>query len=606
MNAPSRNRVARRAVAALAVVGAAWALSASGVVEVIVQRLALGKAPGPADFVTRLSANDVECPSGTSLRRSDPAPDGRAKLWCETTAALRSVRHGSYIELYPDGSTARQGSYLRGRQVGAWVRWAPAGKAETVTVLRPGESSRHIPEPEELCPPGTTRHRSFGFDDRRRMWSECTAPGTKGKQGKEVLAGPHVTWDEEPAPDGGTRYVLRDLMTYRDDERHGPHLVFAGPFAREMVVERETYDDGRLVGESRSFFLDGTVRESRNYREGELDGVRVGYAPDGSERWRVTYELGRVLATKGDLTVANEPCPEPSVPTFAADGKSAFCARRYQHFLERSGPYIVWDAEGRVVESGLYESNEKKRLWIAPEGVELPPEVSDQTQVAAIELFVGDEPYSPDRTPRGEEKTDPVHVWFRSNRDMGYPRPRTEIRGNLVAVYGLAPGSYYMEVDVDANTSNDVNWPGDLVAALDFSVTEGEVTRRPAKLLYTIRLRAPRDNDIEIPGWRYPCKDPQAVLAGPVHFAWERPPVDPAIAVSYKYRLTRRECDTNQEIERADGETTVPALTLELPSSRPGELYEWGVSAWAGDKVIGQLMTFAGGGYGWSLRFRVP
>ncbi|HET9767014.1 MAG TPA: hypothetical protein VFS60_09205 [Thermoanaerobaculia bacterium] len=313
-----------------------------------------------------------------------------------------------------------------------------------------------------------------------------------------------------------------------------------------------------------------------------------------------------MLATEGDLRVANEPCPEPSVPTFAADGKSAFCARRYQHFLERTGPYVVWDAAGRVVESGLYESNEKKKLWIAPEGVELPPEVSDQTQVAAIELFVGDEPYSPDRAPRGEDKTDPVHVWFRSNGDMGYPRPRTEIRDNLVEVYGLAPGSYYMEVDVDANASNGVNWPGDLVAALDFSVAEREVTRRPAKLLYTIHLRAPRDNNVEIPGWRYPCKDPQAVLAGPVHFAWERPPVDPAIAISYKNRLTRRECDSNQEIERADGETTVPALTLELPSSRPGELYEWGVSAWAGDKVIGQLMTFAGGGYGWSLRFRVP
>src|SRR6186997_2241931 len=120
MDAPSRNRAAQRAVAALAVVGAAWALAASGVVEVIVQRLALGKAPGPADFVTRQSATDLQCPPGASLRRGDPATDGSAKLWCETTAGLRSVRHGPYLELYPDESTARQGSYLRGRQVGAW------------------------------------------------------------------------------------------------------------------------------------------------------------------------------------------------------------------------------------------------------------------------------------------------------------------------------------------------------------------------------------------------------------------------------------------------------------------------------------------------------
>jgi hypothetical protein len=76
--------------------------------------------------------------------------------------------------------------------------------------------------------------------------------------------------------------------------------------------------------------------------------------------------------------------------------------------------------------------------------------------------------------------------------------------------------------------------------------------------------------------------------------------------VTYSYRLTRRECDSNSEIEVVDGKTAVPELALELPPSRPGELYEWSVAAWADGKAIGQLMTFAEGGYGWSFRFRVP
>lgn len=604
MNARSEHRIGRRAVVALAVVGSAWGIAASGVVSTVVERIVLGAAPGPADSVVRWPAKDVDCPAGASLRHADAAGGGRAVMWCESLAGGRPVRHGPYLELYADGTTARQGSYARGRQVGTWVRWAPGGGIETITTLRPGESNRHIPSPEELCPPGTMRHRSFGFDDRRRMWSSCTTPV---KQGSPVLTGPYVTWDEEEAPaSGGTRYVLREIMNHRNDERHGAHLVFAGPFGREAVVERETFDNGRLEGESQGFYLDGTTREMRHYHEGELDGVRVGYAPDGSERWRVTYERGRRVAAEGDLTVANEPCPESTVPTFSADGKTAFCARRYLHFLERNGPYAVWDEAGRIVESGLYESDEKKKLWIAPEGVALPPEVSDQTLVAEIELFVGDEAYNPDLTPRGDEARAPINIWLRDNDSKEYPHPRTEVRGNLVEVYGLPPGSYYMNVEVDANAANDVQWPGDLVASVDFAVAEREITRRSAPLLYTIHLLAPWDNNQDIPGWRYPCQDPKAVLDGPVRFAWERPPVDSRVAVSYSYRLTRRECDSNAEIEVVDGKTSTPELMLDLPPSRPGEVYEWGVAAWANGKAIGELMTFAGGGYGWSLRFRVP
>ncbi len=130
----------------------------------------------------------------------------------------RMIRHGPYVELDAGGGTARQGTYARGLQVGRWVRWTPAGAIDSVIVLKTGEASRFVPEPENLCPPGTTRRRELGFDDRRRMWSSCTTPGAGEKQ---ELDGPYVTWDEEDAP-GGRRYVLRDITTYAHGERHGP------------------------------------------------------------------------------------------------------------------------------------------------------------------------------------------------------------------------------------------------------------------------------------------------------------------------------------------------------------------------------------------------
>lgn len=602
----SPRRMARRAGVALALLGAAWGLAASGAVEVLVQRLSLGLAPGPADRVTRLEAGELVCPAGASAQRRTATTDAPAALWCERRVGDRVLRDGPYLELAADGSTARQGTYARDRQVGTWVRWDADGRAAEIVALRRGESNRHLPRPEDLCPPGSVRRRSFGYDDRRRMWSECVAAGVAGEHGAPLAEGPTVTWDEERGPDGATRYVLREVTTYRRGELHGPHLVFAGAFGREAVVERETFDHGVLAGESRGFYLDGALRELRRYRDGALDGERIGYGPDGSERWRVTYDAGRVVSSQGDLAVARTPCPPETVPTWDPDGRSASCARRSQQFVEREGPYAVWDEDGRVLEAGRYEAGVKTQLAIAPPGVELPPAVSQDTLVAAFELFVGEEAYRPDRTPRGEDRSEPVHVWFRAHRDASYPQALTAVRDHLVEVYGLSPGTYYGEVDVDANAANDRNWPGDLVGTLDFRLAEGEVTRRRVQLLYTLHLVAPRDNGADIPGWSDPCHDPAAVVAGPIRFAWERPPLDPRVVVSYRYRLTRRACDGNREIERADGETSVPALALDLPPSRPGEIYEWGVSAWAGDLPVGQLMTFAGGGYGWSLRFRVP
>src|SRR3954454_4311480 len=133
--------------------------------------------------------------------------------------------------------------------------------------------------------------------------------------------------------------------------RHGEHLVFAGPFGGEVLVEQERFEHGLLVGESTAFFLDGSVRERRHYLAGQLDGSRIGDGPGGEQRWKATYDHGRLVASEGDLTVAGQPCPSDTVPTFAPDGRSLACGRRNGSFVEREGPFVEWDADGRVVES---------------------------------------------------------------------------------------------------------------------------------------------------------------------------------------------------------------------------------------------------------------
>jgi hypothetical protein len=601
----------------------------------------MGSQPAPdPSKMARWSAEAIECPDGAELAR-DASPDGeRSALWCQLVRGGQVAPHGPYLELYADGSTARQGLYRGGRQVGPWVVWSPAGEVESVRMLWPGEANRFIPRPEDLCPPGTIRDRSRGHDHKRRLWSHCHRLDANGK---EVRHGPSVTWDEETASGGGTRFALREIEMYQDGERHGPRQVFAGPSGQEALVEEETLEADALEGVSRAFFLDGTVREVRHYAQGQLHGERIGYAPQGGERWRVTYENGQVVATEGDLTVGGQPCPERTVPWVSADGREEACARRYPYSIWRHGPFLVRDGQGQVVERGLYEDNHKAQLWQAPPGVEIPAPVSDDVLVARIELLVGERSYpalharwkeaaapgalaepaaAPGASPTAafeEEITvrEPVphKIWFRNNRTKKYPHPRTEIRDGVVEVYGLPPGDYYMKVEIDANRANGAQWPGDLISSTDFSVVAGEVTEAAAQLLYTLHMVEPWDNEAPIPGWHRPCRDEAAVLApaaGVLRFAWalpggERSVIEDFSGIEYHYRLTRRLCDPLRDLEVvAEGFTHATQLEVELPPSRRGQIYEWSLVAKRADRPIGQMMAFGDdGGYGWSLRFRV-
>lgn len=584
------------------------------------------------------------------------------------------ARHGPYLELYADGTTARQGLYYKGIQAGQWIRWSPRGIVERELIIWPGEASRHIPSPEDLCPVGTRRVRSTGHDHRRRMWSKCQR---KDAAGAYQLHGPRVTWDEEKAEDGGVRYVLRRIMGYRDGERHGRHREFAGPFGREVVVEDETFDDGSLQGESRGFFLDGTLRELRNYENGLFEGERIAYFADGSERWRATYERGTIVHGEGEMTVGGEPCPSSTVPTASADGLEVFCARRTYHFVQRHGPYVHRDSTGQVVESGVFEWGEKKEVWQGAAAAEEVLQVGDEVLVAEGQLMIGEEAYGALNSPppleepmdllvplldepellerelqrlngRGEgarpeesmaeapastsaaaveveevdgeetltfsdvvdvkaalDAADVFKIWFRDTVSKKYPSARTVVEDGLVRIYGLTPGNYYMRVEIDANTASPMQYPGDLTSSSTFEVRAGEISRFEAPLFYTLHLVEPFDNDRDIPGWGSPCGEAEE-LGQRLRFRWRSPEGDDATDIEYEYRVRHMGCDPFRPLGVvAEGKTYDTAVDLELSPSRRGETYEWTLLARRGDKVIGQLMTFGGGGHGWSLRFRV-
>lgn len=595
-----------------------------------------GDAPG-ADgdaSIVRLSAEDMVCPPGTSRQRAE-SPDGRfSALWCEMRQGDRVARHGPYLELFADGSTYRQGSYHRGLQAGRWVRFSAKGEIEREHRMWPGEASRFLPQPEDICPPGTRRIRTTSFSDRRKMNSKCVR---EGEDGEEILEGPYITWHEELTP-RGRRYVLRRIMTYHDDERHGPHRAFDGPYGREAMVEEETFVDGRPQGESRSYYLDGSLREVRHYEGHRFVGERVGYYPNGKERWRIVYEDGRRASTEGDLSVAGEPCPGETVPTTTPDGLEDRCVRRQLHFEEITGPFLLRDRAGNGVETGLYERGEKVELWQS-NGRELPPEVPDDVLVAEAVVKLGGEVYllptPPEPLPDPWESADLQHedpealraeidrinalvraqleaeqnpelkIWFRNNRTKKYPGPRTEVVDGKVKIFGLRPGSYYMRVEYDAESSSPMQYPGDLTSSTDFEVKLGQVTQFEVNLVYTLHVVEPWDSAQPIPGWGKPCGE-EGELPRQVRFAWQAPPNENPDEIEWEYRVRRHACQPFAKREAvAEGRIYDRSVTVELEPSKRGEAYEFTLVARRGDAVIGQLMSFGEqGGHGWSLRFR--
>ncbi|MEM8934204.1 MAG: hypothetical protein AAGE94_23625, partial [Acidobacteriota bacterium] len=423
--------------------------------------------------------------------------------------------------------------------------------------------------------------------------------------GNAIRVGPYVTWDIEVVG-GGNVMHLRELVEYVDGEANGRRLRFGGLATDERIVLDETVVAGVPHGESRALFLDGSVRETRIYRDGVLDGERRAFYPDGRERWSAVYENGIPVAVTGDLAVDGQPCPELHFPEMVASGLETYCSRRQGRWATRHGAFAVHDVDGQVVERGLYAHGEKVELWDAPPEVELPEPVGDDVLVAEGLLLVDGRPLS-DVTPAIAD------VWTKDRKNNSFPGGRVEIDGATVRLYGLQPGSYYAGIEVDADPSNPERYPGDLTGSYHFEVEAGTVSELAIPLVWTLHLVEPIDNNQPQKVFTRPCED-ALKLSPAARFAWQVPGAGPTVTierpatgVEYTYRVHRVSCDPWQRLDVvAEGKTRETAIDLWLPPSAAGEVYSFTLGAHSEDVGVGQLMSFgADHSYGWDLRFRV-
>ncbi|XOV91615.1 MAG: hypothetical protein ACFHWX_15540 [Bacteroidota bacterium] len=78
---------------------------------------------------------------------------------------------------------------------------------------------------------------------------------------------------------------------YSNDELSGPYKVYN----RRRLIEERNYVNGKLEGELRKFYQDGTLMEASNYRDGQLDGIARWYDTEGNLSIAYEYKEGKLV-----------------------------------------------------------------------------------------------------------------------------------------------------------------------------------------------------------------------------------------------------------------------------------------------------------------------
>jgi len=190
--------------------------------------------------------------------------------------------------------------------------------------------------------------------------------------------------------------------------------------------------------------------------------------------------------------------------------------------------------------------------------------------------------------------------------NMNRERPKYSVRYNVsedsYSFSGLDEGEYSINIEVDANTSNPGNFPGDYRGHARFTNIKGRSHIIPVHMERLIHLLKPQDNQLPLVPWGSGCEQVISVVPGTV-LEWE----SLGSGVSYTLDIRRTECKPfgwkESSLSRRVTETRIP---LDLQPNRPNEMYTLTMKAHdTSGTPVGTLMTHGLNGYGWDYRFRI-
>jgi hypothetical protein len=168
------------------------------------------------------------------------------------------------------------------------------------------------------------------------------------------------------------------------------------------------------------------------------------------------------------------------------------------------------------------------------------------------------------------------------------------------------PGAYMIHVVIDENKSNPGDYPGDYNIFQDFQVTDSQPVELIVHMSKLIHVTAPWDNGKGIDGMLTGSIAQQPLLDMPplsfkreIVLTWE------PVTEGAEYRYTLSHTENGEVTQLFQKDTSETSVTVRLPPSQPGQVYQFNLFARKNGQTIGTLFVHDAGALGWSMSFRV-
>ena len=219
--------------------------------------------------------------------------------------------NGSYKSYYENGQVSFEANYVKGKATGEIKNYHANGKLQRVRTYNDGEqtgveleySDEGVLVSKVPYEKGKANGVAEYYDDDGKLYCNFTFKNgalvaTKffNKEGKEITASQL-----------NNRSITMD--SYTPEGIKGSHIA---------------YDDkGLQTGISTFFYSNGKIKETNNYKNGELEGTSIGYYPNGARSAEINYSQG-----------------------------------------QKDGPYKLYFANGQLSTTGWYDNDLQVDSWI--------------------------------------------------------------------------------------------------------------------------------------------------------------------------------------------------------------------------------------------------
>ncbi len=218
-------------------------------------------------------------------------PDGTEK---QIFTYEKGVLNGEYVESHPSGKIKEYGFYSDGLREGIFTGFHPNGLKLYEKVFRKGVLDGVS---KEFGPDGGVSAESVFSNGIPHGPARIFGPGGILREERQWTNGA-ISYSKEYNVDGALvegifqehsadKKIIYEKK-YCRGELHGPLKTFISENGRRLLLSEELYKHGRRDGKCR-YYLNGKLREERNYANGSLNGISTTFYDCGRKYIEKNY-----------------------------------------------------------------------------------------------------------------------------------------------------------------------------------------------------------------------------------------------------------------------------------------------------------------------------